>query len=133
MYHDILIPTDGRENTEQAIDEAIDLAAEQDATLHTIYVINSAAIAPGITFEDLETIGQQAVEYVRKHAAEAGIDRIEQCVTHGLRGETILRYAAEHDVDLIVMGRHRELDHLVRGSVSKQVADEATAQVLVVE
>ncbi|WP_254524143.1 universal stress protein [Natrinema caseinilyticum] len=133
MYHDILIPTDGRTNTERAIDEAIELAADQDATLHTMYVINSAAIAPGITFADLETIGQQAVEYVRDRAMEAGVDRVEQCVTHGLRGESILRYAAENDVDLIVMGRHRELDHLVRGSVSKQVADEATAQVLVVD
>ncbi|MDS0477702.1 universal stress protein [Natrinema sp. 1APR25-10V2] len=133
MYQDVLIPTDGHENTEQAIDEAIELAAEMDARLHALYVINSAALAPGITFADLETIGQQAVEYVRDRALEAGVERVEECVTHGLRGESILRYAADHDVDLIVMGRHRELDHLVRGSVSKQVSEEATAKVLVVD
>ncbi|WP_408958502.1 universal stress protein [Natrinema sp. 74] len=133
MYHDVLIPTDGRESTERAIDEAIELAAETDATLHALYVINSAAIAPGIAFADLETIGRQAVDYVRERALEAGVDRVEECVTHGLRGKAILGYAADHDIDLIVMGRHRELDHLVRGSVSKQVAEEATAKVLIVD
>ncbi|WP_254764350.1 universal stress protein [Natrinema marinum] len=133
MYHDILIPTDGRENTEEAIDEAIELAAETDATLHALYVVNSAAIAPGISFADLETIGRQAVDYVRDRALEAGVEHVEECVTHGLRGEAILGYAADHDIDLIVMGRHRELDHLIRGSVSKRVAEEATAQVLIVD
>lgn len=133
MYTDILVPTDGREVTERAIEEAVELASDQGATLHAVYVVNSTAIAPGITFEDLEGIGQQAVEHVRDRAIDAGVDTVEQRVTHGLRADAILKYADEHDVDLIVIGRHRELDHLVRGSVSKQVSEEATAPVLIVD
>ncbi len=133
MYDHILVPTDGRESTERAIDEAISLAAEHEATLHTLYVINSAAIAPGIEFADLEEIGQQAVEHVRTRAADAGIDRINGTVTHGLRHRATLTYAHDNDIDLIVIGRHRELDHLVRGSVSKRVSEAASVPVLIVE
>ncbi|OLZ40783.1 universal stress protein UspA [Natrinema saccharevitans] len=133
MYDRILVPTDGREETERAIDEAIALAAEHDATLHALYVVNSAAIAPGIEFSDLEDVGRQAVEHVRDRATAAGVDRVSCAVTHGLRHRAILDYAADSDVDLIVIGRHRELDHLVRGSVSKRVSEEATVPVLLVE
>ncbi|SER87523.1 universal stress protein [Natrinema salaciae] len=133
MYDDILVPTDGREGTDRAIDEAIGLAGEHDATLHTLYVVNSAAIAPGIDFDDLEEIGRQAVEYVRDRAAAAGVEHVECDVTHGLRHRSILAYADEHGIDLIVLGRHRELDHLVRGSVSKRVSEAASVPVLIVE
>ncbi|RKD88956.1 universal stress protein [Halopiger aswanensis] len=133
MYDHILVPTDGRESTEQAIDEAIALARENSATLHTLYVVNSAAIAPGIEFADLEDIGQQAVEYVRDRATDAGVEQVVCEVTHGLRHRAILQYAEEHDIDLIVIGRHRELDHLVYGSVSKLVSDNASVPVLIIE
>jgi nucleotide-binding universal stress UspA family protein len=133
MYDRILVPTDGRESTERAIDEAIDLAGVHGATLHTLYVVNSSAIAPGIDFEDLEEIGREAVEYVRDRATAAGVDRVDCDVTHGLRHRAILEYADDHDIDLIVVGRHREPDHLVRGSVSKRVSGEASVPVLIVE
>ncbi|MFC6719037.1 universal stress protein [Natrialbaceae archaeon GCM10025810] len=133
MYDRILVPTDGRKSTERAIDEAITLADEHDATLHTLYVINSAAIAPGIEFSDLEAIGRRAVEHVRDRAAAAGVDRVDGAVTHGLRHRAILTYADDNDVDLIVIGRYRELDRLVRGNVLKRVSEEASVPVLIVE
>ncbi len=49
MYADVLVPTDGRESTGRAIDEAITLTSEQGATLHALYVVNSARIEPGLT------------------------------------------------------------------------------------
>lgn len=133
MYDDILVPTDGRDNTELAIEEAIELASIHDATVHTLYVINSAAIAPGIDFSDLEVIGQDAVDYVAALAAESGVTDVETTVTHGLRHRSILRYADDHDVDLIVMGRHTGLERLFRSSVSDRVEEESSVPVLVVE
>ena len=133
MYERILIPTDGRESTERAIAEAIALASEHGAELRALYVVNSAAIAPGVDFDDLEVIGRRAIEHVEELAADAGVDRVEGAVTRGLRHRAILQYADESDVDLIVIGRHRELDHLLRGSVSKRVASEAPVPVLVVD
>ncbi len=135
MYGDILVPTDGRESTRRAIEEAIELAAVHGATVHALYVINSAAIAPGIDFEDLERIGQQAVDHVAKLAAEEGVTDVETTVTHGLRPQAILKYAEEHDVDLIVMGRHKgiDVDRLFRRSVSDRVSEDTSIPVLVVE
>lgn len=133
MYDRILLPTDGTENTEQAIEEAIDLANTHGATLHTLYVIHSSAIAPGIDFDDLETIGRQAVTYVEKRATEAGVSVVETEVTHGLRHQAILDYTDDNDIDLIVIGRHKSLDHLVRTSLSKRVSSEANVPVLVAE
>lgn len=133
MYDAILVPTDGRPNTERAIEEAIELASVHDATLHALYVINSAEIAPGMAFDDLEPVGNEAVDYVASRAADAGIDDVRTTVTHGLRHRAILDYAADNDVDLIVMGRNRGLDRFFRKSVSDQVSKETTTSVLVVE
>ncbi|MFC4541876.1 universal stress protein [Halosolutus amylolyticus] len=133
MYDDILIPTDGRDNTERAIDEAVELASVHGATLHALYVINSAEIAPGIDFEDLEPIGEEAVTFVANRAREAGVDDVRTTVTHGLRHRAILDYADEAGADLIVMGRNRGLERFLRKSVSEQVATESSIPVLVVE
>lgn len=132
MYDHILVPTDGHESTEQAIDRAVDLASEHESTLHALYVINSAAIAPGIDFDDLADIGQQAVDHVFELATARGVNTIERTVSHGLRHKAILQYADEHDIDLIVMGRHREFDHLLYGSVSDRVSEDASIPVLIV-
>lgn len=133
MYDAILIPTDGRPNTERAIAEAIELATVHDATLHALYVVNSAEIAPGVAFDDLEPIGEEAVEHVRSRAAAAGIDDVRTSVTHGLRHRSILDYADAHGVDLIVMGRHRGLERFFRRSVSGRVSRDAGTSVLVVD
>lgn len=133
MYDAILVPTDGRENTERAIEEAIELATVHDATLHALYVVNSAEIAPGLDFEDLVPIGEEAVEYVADRAAEAGLTDVRTNVRHGLRHRAILEYADEHDVDLVVMGRNRGLERFLRSSVSERVAEGASTPVLVVE
>ncbi|WP_255171785.1 universal stress protein [Natrononativus amylolyticus] len=133
MYDAILVPTDGRENTERAIDEAIELARVHDATLHTLYVVNSSAIAPGIDFDDLEEIGAEAVAYVAGRAGEAGVEDVETAVTHGLRHQAILDYAARNGIELIVMGRQRRLERLFRGGTSDRVSEEASVPVLVVE
>lgn len=133
MYGSILVPTDGRENTEHAIKEAIALADVHDATLHALYVINSSAIAPGMDFDDLEPAGEEAVAYVASRASEAGVNDVRTTVTHGLRHRAILDYANDHDIDLIVMGRNRGLDRFLRKSVSDQVATESSIPVLIVE
>ncbi|MXV63858.1 universal stress protein [Natronorubrum sp. JWXQ-INN-674] len=133
MYDAILVPTDGRPNTERAIEDAVELASVHGATVHALYVINSAEIAPGIDFDDLEPIGKEAVEYVATRAADAGIDDVRTTVTHGLRHQAILDYAADHDIDLIVMGHNRGLERFFRKSVSDQVSREASSSVLVVE
>lgn len=133
MYEAILVPTDGRENTERAIEEAIGLAAAHDATLHALYVVNSAALAPGIDFEDLESVGRGAVDHVAERARAAGVEGVETNVTHGLRHRAILTYVEREGVDIVVMGREKRLDRLLREGVSDRVSAGAPVPVLIVE
>ncbi|MFL9709025.1 universal stress protein, partial [Aeromonas veronii] len=41
MYETILVPTDGSEVAETAVNHALDLAETYDATVHTIYVVDT--------------------------------------------------------------------------------------------
>ena len=45
VYDDILVPTDGSNATSRAVDHAVELAAFHDATLHALYVVNTATFA----------------------------------------------------------------------------------------
>ena len=42
LYDRILVPTDGSDGVERAVAHAIDLAKVHGATLHAVYVVNSA-------------------------------------------------------------------------------------------
>ena len=45
MYERILVPTDGSNVAQAAVDHAIDLATKYDAELHALYVADTDAIA----------------------------------------------------------------------------------------
>ncbi|WP_119817186.1 universal stress protein [Halalkaliarchaeum desulfuricum] len=140
MYDDVLIPTDGSETVPEALDHALPIATDNDATVHALYVVDSriTAAADRETREEveasLEREGTAAVEAVEDAATEAGLDS-----TTAIRKATpwrgILDYAAETDVDLIVIGSHGKTPRekiTSLGSVSERVVDGAEIPVLVV-
>jgi len=43
MYDSILLPTDASAGMDRAIEHAIDAAAQYDATLHVLYVVDTDA------------------------------------------------------------------------------------------
>lgn len=67
-------------------------------------------------------------------AAEAGVDEAIPIGSVGDAAHAILRVAAEHDVDVIVVGSHERgwLRSLVEHSVADEVVDAGTIPVLVV-
>ena len=48
MYDNILVPTDGSDTSEVAIDHAIDLALKYGATVHALYVVDVDATSYGL-------------------------------------------------------------------------------------
>ncbi|WP_136715790.1 universal stress protein [Halorientalis salina] len=138
MYDDILIPTDGSEGAQQAIDEAIELASLTDATVHALYVVDTGNFstlpdAKWTTIEDaLEQEGQQAVTKITNRAADAGLSAVTT-VRYGTPHEEILDYADAKGIDLIVMGTHGErgIDRVLLGSVTENVLRESDHSVLV--
>lgn len=137
MYGDILVPADGSEGVQGAIDHGIEIATLADATIHALYVVDTGDYTPlseakWLTIEEaLEAEGENAVSDVEDRALEAGIDAVTT-IAHGNPSEEILAYADENDVDLIVMGTSGRsgIDRVLVGSVAENVIRRAEVPVL---
>ncbi|GAB7090414.1 universal stress protein [Halorubrum luteum] len=144
MYDRILLPTDGSEGVDRAVDHAIDAADRYDATLHVLFVVDSDIVNayPGDEYvheaegaeATLEDLGEEAVESVAERAAEAGVETVT-AVIHGTPHEEILRYVNEQDIDLTVIGsKNRPGDYRrMLGSVTERVSRMSTAPVSIVK
>jgi len=136
MIDTVVIATDGSESVGRAVDVALDVARRFDASVHALYVLEESEVesAPEAVREDmhdaLEDRGEQAVSAV---AERAGVD-VTTAVVEGLAEDTIVHYADDHDVDLIVMGTHgrRGLDRYLVGSVTERVVRATDVPTLVV-
>ncbi|NIC00307.1 universal stress protein [Halobacterium sp. R2-5] len=139
-YERILVPTDGSEETRQAVEHAIDLATEHDATVHALYVVNSASFS-GLPMESswesvaamMNEEGATALDEVEELAVEAGVP-IERALVDGSPSREIVRYAEDEDCDLVVMGTHGRggIDRLLLGSVTEKVVRSSSVPVLTV-
>lgn len=110
-YDDVLLPTDGSNRSERAVEHGLDLADSADATVHAMYVVDEqrygetpALSSAELAFEQYENEGERLTGDVAEQARERGLDS-ETSVTRGLPHEEIVAYADSHDVDVIVMGR----------------------------
>ena len=137
MYDRILVPTDGSDGTRGAVEHAIDLALRYDAALHTLYVVETSALAgedvPG-PLQALEDAGENAIDDVIGQAEAAGVDSIEASVARGAPHRVILEYVADNDVDLVVMGTHgrTDVERYLLGSVTEKVVRLSDVPVLTV-
>ena len=138
MYQRILVPTDGSEATERAVENAVDLAKQYGATIHALYVVDSGTYGSleagaDIVVESLEAEGQEAVEGVVQAAERAGVD-VTTSVQSGTAHQTIIDYAEEEGCDLVVMGTHGRsgLDRYLLGSVTEKVVRRSDVPVLTV-
>lgn len=122
MYNDILIPADGSEGAQRAIDHGLDLATRYGATVHGLYVIEpiySAYAASEQLTDASRADGQRAVNEFTERVETKGFTPITEIRT-GTPHQEILDYAEDNDIDLIVMGTHGRtgLDRYLLGSVT---------------
>ncbi|MFC7026533.1 universal stress protein [Halomicroarcula sp. GCM10025324] len=148
MYDHILIPTDGSNVAEVAVDHAIDLARKYDATLHALYVVDIDAVNLGLgteqvdrirqghfgDMEELEEKANAATGAVADAAAEHGLDVVED-VRVGRPHSVIADYAEANDIDIVVMGSHGRsgVKRALLGSVTERVLRSTHRPVLVVD
>ncbi len=147
MYDTILIPTDGSDVAENAIDHAIDLAEQYDATLHALYVVDTAAIDIGLGTEQVQRITEgkfsemselkaRATEATNVVAERAGDDlEVVQSIEAGQPHTVISQYADDNDVDLVVMGSAGRggVRRAILGSVAERTLRTTRSPVLVVD
>ncbi|SEL21548.1 universal stress protein [Haloferax larsenii] len=127
MYDTILVPLDGSAPSDVALERAIDLADRMDATVHALYVVDervlhATQLDSGGLIRAYEDEGERIVSKAVEKAEAAGVDVVTE-VQHGTPHRTILSYADESDIDLIVIGTHgrRGLERYLIGSVTERV------------
>ena len=110
--------------TDNATSHAIDLAAAHGAHLHLLYFVD--AVRYDTSFESavapLEEEGEAVVDRIVDDAEAAGVDATGT-IEVGRPADLVLGYAADHDVDLIVMNTRGTVGPraLVGGSVTSSV------------
>lgn len=138
MYENILVPTDGSDHADRGVAHAMDLAAEHGARLHVLFVVDETVYGstPALSSYEafLEEVSEQAedvAEEIVEDATERGIDAT-MSVLRGTPHETILSYADDQGVDVIVMGKRGaagvESPHM--GSVTNRVLQESPVPVV---
>jgi len=148
MISKFVIPTDGSTLAENAAQYGIGLASQCGASIVFVSVVDvgspefalaeeSSAPGPGIdprlTAKDFQERAREAVDRMKKCAAEAKV-KAEGVVRVGRVAKEIIAQAAESNADMIVMGSHGRsgLGAAVIGSVSTDVIRESTLPVLIV-
>lgn len=140
LYDRILVPTDGSDAADAAIEHAVSIATANEAAIHAVYVIDSRITMAARDEtraelrEDLEAEGRAAVDRILEQAAAAGVDG-EAVIRQGTPSKELLEYAEAADVDLVVMGSEGKSPReklIGMGSVSERVVDKTTVPVMVV-
>ena len=138
MYDKILLPTDGSEGMVGVVDHALQVARRDDATIHALYVVDTATMGrlPMDTSWEavsglLQEEGNQALDAVRDAADDI---TVEGKITEGAPSREIVNYADAEDIDLIIMGTHGRggLGRLLLGSVAERVVRTATVPVMTI-
>jgi nucleotide-binding universal stress UspA family protein len=145
MFKHILIPVDGSYAANAAVDKAVDLAGLSGAevTILTIFrhhgmLEGSLSMVrrddPGPLDDILREHATSIAETAKTRAMERGAKDVRAFVKNGPVARSILAFAEEHDVDLIVIGSRGAgtVDKYLLGSVSHKVTSVAACPVLVV-
>jgi nucleotide-binding universal stress UspA family protein len=137
----ILVPTDFSECSEAAIRYGRALAEAFDASLFLLHVVQdpytqpwAAEAFPAPLGEMLEQWQQQARARLLESLPAGDRGKVGVATLVGSPFYEIVRYAAEQQIDLIVIGTHGRgpLSHMLLGSVAEKVVRKAPCPVLTV-
>ncbi|MEZ5657492.1 MAG: universal stress protein [Burkholderiaceae bacterium] len=144
MFKKILVPTDGSEFAERAVDAAIQLAGEHAASLVLVnvqmpFTLVAAEVPVGF-FSSAENYdaemgkrARQVLEQAKNKADAAGVPATIEGLMNEHPWAAIIETAESANCDLIVMASHgyRGLKGLVLGSQTQKVLTHSKVPVLV--
>ena len=139
----ILFPTDFSELSKAAEKTACDLADEFGAELHVLHVLSDfflmmpqtavAVMVPPKVLEDVINSAEEEIQKIPPPTWASG-KKVVRVVRIGSTFDTIVQYAKDNAIDLIVLGTHGRtgLSHVLLGSVAERVVQHAHCSVLTV-
>jgi nucleotide-binding universal stress UspA family protein len=142
MYKKVLVPLDGSNLSERALDKAVDIVTNfEGSELVLLNVIEPFKDLDHWVSDDTASRMQKEAARVAKNYLDQNVERlskagikVETVITSGNPGEVILEYAAKYGVDLISMSTHGRsgFSRLWFGSVASQVINNSHLPVLLV-
>ena len=140
MFSKILVANDGSEGAKKALHVAVDLAKRYESELHQISVEEHLPHYAATVGEVVEA-KQEAAEYFRKVISEADMVAkahglyLKAHVLPGHEVETIVTFAKDHGIDLLVIGfmGHSKVFGRIWGSTSQNLAKLSPCTVLIVK
>ena len=139
MYKHILVAVDGSEHAMRATKEAIKLAHYCNETvIDLVYVADSHQTRLDVLHaSSLDTVALERRQRIRPYEIaleEAGI-QFKSTILKGQPGPTIVTYAHDHEVDLVVIGSRglNKVQEMVLGSVSHKVMKRVNCPALIVK
>ena len=144
MLKKILFPTDFSKMASKALPFALDFAKTNKAELILLYIYDVPLMPRANIFTSREQTMKQVAEDLKVAAEKRMADfKVKQGLSNGqcaslvLEGDpvtSIINYANNQDIDLIVMGTHGETadNKMFMGSVSRNVAQKTFCPVFVV-
>ena len=146
MFTKMLVAVDGSKAALKALDTAIEMQEMTGADIfllcvfkhHSLFEASLSMVRPQdiqIPDQALNEYAKEVVEQAKAHAQEMGAKNVRGFVKGGRPSKTIVNFAKEKGIDLIVMGTHgthSDKDGMLLGSVSHRVASLANCPTLVV-
>lgn len=134
-FEKIMVPLDGSKNSLKALETAVHLASENEASLTAIHVIHSLSEKAG----SKQKVGEEEVPpsfitQAKKLAMKNKIPFTSRVLT-GDPGHAIIEYANTHGTELIIIGaRGRSLFKIIfLGSVSSYVLHKSKVPVMLIK
>lgn len=143
MYQRIMVAVDGSETATRGLQEAINLAKDQHASLAIVHVIDIVVVSGAEEFSEnyldsMRDYARTTLEQARKSAQAAGVEaqvHSPEIVTSGYHvADKIAQLATEWKADLLVVGTHgrRGVSRFLLGSVAEGVVRVAPCPLLLV-
>jgi nucleotide-binding universal stress UspA family protein len=133
----IIVALDGSKNSKRGLDMAIYFARQHDTKLtgvHVICKIPKEFQKLKYPEKPLLLEANRIMEYAKKRSAQNGI-LFEQKISFGDIGTEIIKFAANLDYDIIIIGARGRgaLQEVLLGSVSNYVVHKSKIPVLIVK
>ena len=141
MIKKILVPVDGSEHANRALDFALDMAQKYSAEILLLTVVQYPVVSEfpiyigeyyKQTKDFYERVLSEALEKAKKATPNL---TLTSKLIEGYPADKIIETASEGKFDIIVMGRRGQghLRHSLLGSVSDRVADQSPCALLIIK
>jgi nucleotide-binding universal stress UspA family protein len=137
----VLVAIDGSDPSEQALSFALDTHADADLVVVTVLDPTTYVRGAGETVSPSIDTWRERAEAEAREVLAAAVDRadaagvsLETDLVYGSPARAIVEYAADHDIDHVIVGSHGRdgVSRVLLGSVAETVVRRSSVPVTVV-